>query len=183
MNNTLIAMLCAAAGTLLMLDAGADDGAAAVVKPVAPPRPPVALSVPSLPSATPPALHLAADSAPDPLKRPPQAAPRRNVFAPQSWAPPPPPPAKVVPPPEMHGPPPPPPPTPPPPLPFAYLGQLDSPGERTVFYLSQGERVHAVSVGDTIDSTYKVEADDGGQLQFTYLPLKARQALALRRTP
>lgn len=172
MNKTLMAMLCASTGTLLGLDATADDGAA-VVSRVAPARPPVALSVPS--------VQLAQESAADPLKRPPQAAPRKNVFAPQSWAPPAPPPPKPVAPPEIHGPPPPPPPTPPPPLPFSYLGQLDAAGERTVFYLAQGERVHAVSVGDIIDGTYRIEADEGNQLQFTYLPLKARQALAVRR--
>lgn len=173
MKRTLLAMLCATASTLLGLAFAADEPAPAEVRPVKPARPPLALSLPS--------VQLAVDEASDPLKRPPQSVPRSNVFVPRSWAPPPPPPPKPVPPPEIHGPPPPPPPTPPPPLPFAYLGQLDIAGEQTVFYLTQGERVHAVKVGDVIDGTYRIEANEGGQLQLTYLPLKARQALALRR--
>jgi hypothetical protein len=111
----------------------------------------------------------------------PQAAPRRDVFAPQTWAPPPAPVVKPKPAPELHGPPAPPPPPPPPALTLVYLGQLDVAGEPTVYYLAQGDRVHAVSIGDTIDGVYRVVAREGRDLALIYLPLNAKQLLSLNR--
>lgn len=111
----------------------------------------------------------------------PQASPRKDVFAPQTWAPPPAPQARPKPPPELHGPPAPPPPPPPPALTLVYLGELDVPGEPTVYYLAQGDRVHAVAVGDTIDGVYKVLAREGRALALLYLPLNVKQLLTLNR--
>lgn len=106
---------------------------------------------------------------------------KRDVFAPHSWAPPPAPPAKPKPPPEPHGPPAPPPAPAPPPLALVYLGQLDVAGEPTVYYLAQGDRVHAVAVGDTIDGVYRLVEREPGGLALLYLPLNARQLLTLNR--
>lgn len=103
-------------------------------------------------------------------------APKRDAFAPHSWAPPPAPVAKPKPPPELHGPPPPP---PPPPLALSYLGQLDIDGEPTVYYLAAGDRVFAVRLGDTIDGVYQLLARDGLRLTVMYLPLHAKQVLLL----
>jgi len=101
-----------------------------------------------------------------------QAAPA--LFKPQSWyvPPPPPPPAPYV------APPPPPPPTAPP-LPFSVMGSYARPGDSTVYFLTRGDRVFDVRVGDTIDHTYSVDGASGGQLQLTYLPLKIQQTLAI----
>jgi hypothetical protein len=96
------------------------------------------------------------------------------LFKPQSWyvPPPPPPPAPYV------APPPPPPPTAPP-LPFSVMGSYARPGDSTVYFLTRGDRVFDVRVGDTIDHTYSVDGASGGQLQLTYLPLKIQQTLAI----
>ncbi|MGB2815877.1 MAG: hypothetical protein WBC37_01505, partial [Burkholderiaceae bacterium] len=81
--------------------------------------------------------------------------------------------------------PPPPPPPPPPPkpvapaLPFLSMGKLESQGEPTVFYLQEGDRVHAVLVGDTINGTYKVEAVQKSVMELTYLPLGIKQTLSV----
>jgi hypothetical protein len=96
-----------------------------------------------------------------------------SLFSKQSWfvAPPPPLPAPVV---EA-------PPTSPtaPPLPFAVMGSYLRPGDAKVYFLTRGDRVFDVHVGDTIDGLYSVDAESGGQLQLTYRPLKIAQYLPL----
>ena len=93
------------------------------------------------------------------------------LFHTQSWyvAPPPPPPAPVV----VV---PPPPPTAPP-LPFTVMGSYAHPGDATVYFLTRGDRVFDVHVGDTIDNTYSVDGAVNGALQLTYKPLNIQQAL------
>lgn len=109
------------------------------------------------------------------------ATSKRDVFAPHSWMPSTAPPGKPKPPPEPHGPPAPPPAPAPPPLALVYLGQLDVPGEATVYYLAQGDRVHAVALGDTIDGVYRLVEREPGGLALLYLPLNVRQLLSLNR--
>ena len=96
------------------------------------------------------------------------------LFHAQSWyvAPPPPPPAPYV------EPPPPPAPTAPP-LPFTVMGSYAHPGTATVYFLTRGDRVFDVRVGDTIDGTYSVDGAANGQLQLTYKPMNIRQSLPL----
>lgn len=96
-----------------------------------------------------------------------------NVFGATSWyVPPPPPPAA----------PPPPPPTPTaPPLPFTYLGIYADAGV-PVLILSKGDRVYTVSPGDVIDGTYRLESVAGRSAELTFLPLGARQTLAVGGT-
>jgi len=96
-----------------------------------------------------------------------------SLFHTQSWyvAPPAPPPVPVV---EVA----PPPPTAPP-LPFTVLGSYARPGDSTVYFLTRGDRVFDVHVGDTIDNTYSVDSAANGQLQLTYKPLNIQQALPL----
>jgi hypothetical protein len=88
-------------------------------------------------------------------------------------------------------PPPPPPPapayTPPPPptapaLPFGVMGSYSRPGDPTVYFLTRNDRVFNVRIGDTIDSTYKVDGEANGQLLLTYMPLKIQQSLTLGAT-
>ena len=96
------------------------------------------------------------------------------LFHAQSWyvAPPPPPPAPYV------EPPPPPAPTAPP-LPFTVMGSYARPGDVAVYFLTRGDRVFDVRVGDTIDHIYSVDSAANGQLLLTYLPLKIQQTLPL----
>jgi hypothetical protein len=101
------------------------------------------------------------------------------LFAAHSWyvAPPPPPPPRVDP-----NPPPPPKPVAPP-LPFAYMGSYAPNGSPAVFFLTSGEKVYDVHVGDTIDNTYTVDAFNNGQLVFTYKPLNQQQQLSTGGAP
>lgn len=95
------------------------------------------------------------------------------LFHTQSWyvAPPPPPPAPVV----VVAPPPP----TAPPLPFSVMGSYAHPGSATVYFLTRGDRVFDVHVGDTIDNTYSVDSAANGQLTLTYKPLNIKQTLAI----
>jgi hypothetical protein len=89
---------------------------------------------------------------------------------------------------------PPPPPTPPqpvevvntsppaptaPPMPFGVMGSYVRPGDAKVYFLTRGDRVFDVRVGDTIDGTYSVESEADGQLLLTYKPLNIQQSIAL----
>ncbi len=98
------------------------------------------------------------------------------LFHTQSWyvAPPPPPPAPVV----VVAPPPP----TAPPLPFTVMGSYTRPGDPTVYFLTRGDRVFDVHIGDTIDNTYSVDGEANGELVLTYKPLNIKQALALGGT-
>lgn len=95
------------------------------------------------------------------------------LFHSQSWyvAPPPPPPAPVV---EVA----PPPPTAPP-LPFTVMGNYARPGDATVYFLTRGDRVFDVHIGDTIDNTYSVDSAANGVLTLTYKPLNIQQTLPI----
>jgi hypothetical protein len=94
------------------------------------------------------------------------------LFSAQSWyvAPPAPPPAPVVaqPPPVPTA----------PPLPFAFMGSYRADGTAT-YFLTAGDRVYDVKIGDTLDNTYSVDGVKSGQLLFTYMPLKIQQSLAV----
>jgi hypothetical protein len=101
-----------------------------------------------------------------------------ELFATHSWYVPPPPPPPA-PPPKVE----PPPPPMAPPLPFAFLGSYTPAGDATVFFLTRGDRVYDVKVGDVLDGTYSVESAAGGLLTFNYKPLDQRQTLAIGATP
>ena len=94
----------------------------------------------------------------------------RDAFGVKSWVevvPPPPPPPVVIEAPRA------------PPLPFRYMGRVDDGLGSVTFFLIRGTTTLSVSVGETIDNTYRLESADGGALQLTYLPLKERQSLQI----
>ena len=97
-----------------------------------------------------------------------------SLFAARSWyvAPPPPPPV-------VDAPPAPPPKPTAPPLPFKLIGSYTSDGEKTVFFLSAGDKVHDVHIGDTVDNAYSIDSYNNGQLVLTYKPLNQQQQLQL----
>jgi hypothetical protein len=97
-----------------------------------------------------------------------------SLFSVLSWyvAPPPPPPTAPV----VVAPPPP----TAPPLPFAFMGSYRPDGATApTFFLTAGDRVYDVKIGDTLDNTYSVDGVKSGQLLFTYMPLKIQQSLAV----
>jgi hypothetical protein len=96
-----------------------------------------------------------------------------SLFSTLSWyvAPPAPPRAPVV----VQAPPPP----TAPPLPFAFMGSLRPTGAAATYFLTAGDRVYDVKIGDTLDSTYSVDGVRSGQLLLTYMPLKIQQSIAV----
>jgi hypothetical protein len=65
-----------------------------------------------------------------------------------------------------------------PPLPFAYMGSYTPDGGQPVFFLTSGDRVYDVRVGDTLDDNYSVLGLQQGYLVILYKPLNAQQLLA-----
>jgi hypothetical protein len=100
-----------------------------------------------------------------------------SLFAAHSWyvAPPPPPPVVQIPvaPPKPVA----------PPLPFTYMGSYAPSGAKPVFFLTQGDRVLDVHIGDVLDNTYSVDAFANGALVFTYKPLNQQQQLTTGGAP
>jgi hypothetical protein len=103
-----------------------------------------------------------------------------SLFASHSWyvAPPPPPPpppvvaAPVVPVKPVA-----------PPLPFLYMGSYAPNGTKPVYFLTEGDRVYDVHVGDTLNNTYTVDSVTNGALVFTYKPLNQQQQLSIGGAP
>jgi len=64
-----------------------------------------------------------------------------------------------------------------PPLPYQFIGSYTPEGQATVFFLSNGDRVYDVHLGDTLDNTYSIDSFRNGQLVLTYKPLNIQQQL------
>jgi hypothetical protein len=104
----------------------------------------------------------------------------KALFASHSWYTPPPPPPPAAPPPAL---------TPnqlaalnapkAPPLPFSYIGSFSPDGSKPVYFLTQGDRVFNVRVGDTLENTYSIDSFSNGQLLMTYKPLNIQQQLSV----
>ncbi|WP_416050909.1 hypothetical protein [Cupriavidus basilensis] len=94
-----------------------------------------------------------------------------DPFSVSSWLPPPAPPAPPAP---AQ---PPPAPTAPP-LPFAYVGALGADASKEQMFLSSGDRLLIVSLGDVIDGQYRLEAITATGATFTYLPLNVKQVMS-----
>ena len=69
-----------------------------------------------------------------------------------------------------------------PPLPFAYMGTYSASGSQPVFFLTQGDRVYNVRIGDTLNDIYSVDSFTNGQLVMTYKPLQIQQQLTVGST-
>jgi hypothetical protein len=91
-----------------------------------------------------------------------------DAFARHTWFVPPPPP-KPAPPPKPVA----------PPLPFQFMGRATDGAKEIVFLTSKQDRNYAVSVGDTIENSYRVDAITERQMRLTYLPLGQQQTLLL----
>lgn len=91
-------------------------------------------------------------------------APAGNLFPAQTWMPPPPPVSEQAAAPVA------------PPLPFRFGGRYVE-GGQTMVFLIEGERVHSVRLGDTINAAYRIDAIEAAAVQLTYLPLNTRQSL------
>jgi nucleoid-associated protein YgaU len=65
-----------------------------------------------------------------------------------------------------------------PPLPFRYLGKLIEGGKLRIF-LANGEALHTVQSGETLENLYKVELVSEEMVTFTFIPLGTSQTLAI----
>ncbi len=75
-----------------------------------------------------------------------------------------------------------PPPAPkPPPLPFKYLGKIID-GNKIRVFLADSEQTYIVWLGGRIEDQYRVDAINDEAITLTYLPLDARQTLAINHT-
>jgi hypothetical protein len=95
-----------------------------------------------------------------------------DIFQPKSWYVPPPPPPPVAPPPPSA-----------PPLPYTFMGKIIEPQGKLTIFLANGDKLHLVSTGETLDDTYSVDSIENGKLTLTYLPLKIKQYINLGETP
>ena len=50
-------------------------------------------------------------------------------------------------------------------------------GQPMVIFLTNGDRVYDVHVGDTLDNTYSIDSFSNGRLVLTYKPLNEQQQL------
>ena len=107
----------------------------------------------------------------DLLNRAAQAGPQRDAFSARAWqsATPAPPPVKAEPPPPPSA----------PALPFTFMGKFESPGDKTVYYLVEGDKLHTVTEGETINGSHRIESVQGNRMEILYVPLSIKQTLAL----
>jgi hypothetical protein len=63
------------------------------------------------------------------------------------------------------------------------MGSYKPDGAAPVFFLTKGDRVYDIRIGDTLDSTYSVDAFNGTQLLLTYKPLNIQQQLSVGGSP
>ena len=176
-----LAVLAAAgAGTFLLAFHFANGGADDVVRPAArgADRAP-ALRADALPADAAPRSGRAGEpdaptDAPDVPKRAlVEHGAASDPFAPKGWVPPPPPP-----PPPAPAPPPEPPPAPTaPPVPFKFIGQFEDKSSKPAAFITKGDALFVVHVGDVVESNYRIESFSSAQVVVTYLPLQQRQTI------
>lgn len=63
-----------------------------------------------------------------------------------------------------------------PPLPFTYGGRYTE-GSKEIVFLKEGEKMHKVRLGDTINATYRVENISTDAITLSFLPLGQQQTL------
>jgi|CXWL01.1.fsa_nt_gi hypothetical protein len=80
--------------------------------------------------------------------------------------------------PVVEAPPPPPPPIPTPPFPFKYTGSHRPESGQTTYFLTKGNQLYTVEVGDILDTVYSIDGEEEGQLTVTYLPLDRTQTIS-----
>jgi len=58
-----------------------------------------------------------------------------------------------------------------PPVPYFYMGKLENGPKGTLIFLTAGNKVLSVTVGQKIDSFWRLDQEDANALTLTYLPL------------
>lgn len=65
-----------------------------------------------------------------------------------------------------------------PPLPFKYVGVIGEESQQAVI-LMQGENVHILKAGESVDDLYRIERITHARIEFLYIPLSQRQTLEI----
>jgi len=102
------------------------------------------------------------------FKREPMKQPVLDLFKVHSW---------YVPPPVKKVAPAPPPVPVAPPVPFIYNGKLESTEKGTLIFLVANNVLYTVKKGDNVTPQWRLDAENGGILRFTYIPLNLPQTL------
>jgi len=66
-----------------------------------------------------------------------------------------------------------------PPFPFKFAGVQRQLSGQTIYFLIKDNKLYTVEVGETLDSLYSIDGEEGGQLNFTYLPLDRKQTISM----
>jgi hypothetical protein len=59
------------------------------------------------------------------------------------------------------------------------MGSYVLAGAEPVYFLTKGDRVYDVKIGDLVDGTYSLDSFSNGQLMLTYKPLQIQQPLII----
>lgn len=63
-------------------------------------------------------------------------------------------------------------------LPFKYVGVIGEEDQQAVI-LMQGENVHILKTGESVDDLYRIERITHARIEFLYIPLSQRQTLEI----
>lgn len=66
-----------------------------------------------------------------------------------------------------------------PPFPFKFAGVQRQLSGQTIYFLIKDNKLYTVEVGETLDSLYSIDGEEGGQLNVTYLPLDRKQTISM----
>lgn len=69
-----------------------------------------------------------------------------------------------------------------PPLPFEYNGKLEGAPQGTQIFLMANDKLYTASLGENVDSQWRLDGETEGSLQFTYLPLNLPKELSKSAT-
>jgi hypothetical protein len=68
-------------------------------------------------------------------------------------------------------------------FPFRYGGRLEREGLPTIVALTRASQTYAISAGDMIGTSYRLEYVGSDHMTVTYLPLKQKQTIAFSSIP
>jgi hypothetical protein len=85
--------------------------------------------------------------------------------------------------PVVEAPPPPPPPIPTPPFPYKFIGAQRPTSGQAVYFLTKGNQLFTVGIGDVLEKEYTIDGEEAGQLTVTYLPLQRTQTISTGSQP
>ena len=62
-------------------------------------------------------------------------------------------------------------------MPFKFIGQIEDKAAKPAAFITKGDALFVVHVGDVVENTYRVESFNAAHVVVTYLPLQQRQTI------